>query len=125
MGARGDVEKNHFVGALFIIAHRQFHGVAHVPQLAGLGLAELDPTRDLAVMNVQARNNTFRNHHVIENAARPKAKENDAMPPISGALPAAKPNPSAYPVAGVPVPNQLQKKRNTTYGIRIANNPFL
>jgi hypothetical protein len=88
--AGGDVEENHFIGTLLIVAHRQFHWVANVPQFAGLSLAELDAASDLSVMNVQARDNTFCNHSVIENAARPKAKENDATPSIFVVLASAK-----------------------------------
>ena len=57
-----NVEENHFVRALLIVTHGQFHGVADIAQLARLGLAELDAAGDMAAMDVQARDNTFCNH---------------------------------------------------------------
>jgi hypothetical protein len=103
MRAGGDVEKDHFVGALLVVAHSQFHRVAHVAQFPGLGLAELNAARDLAVVDIQTRNNTFRNHVIIENPAPAKAKQNDVKPSISVVSPATKQNLSAYLIAGVEV----------------------
>jgi hypothetical protein len=65
--AGGDVEKDHFVSALFIVAHRQFNGITHVPQFARFGFAELDTTSDLACMDIQARYNAFGHHPWIWN----------------------------------------------------------
>ena len=62
MRAGGDVEKDHFVRALLVIAQRQFDRVAHVAQFARFGPAEPDAARDLAVMNIQARNDAFGEH---------------------------------------------------------------
>ena len=61
----GDVEEHHFVRALFIVAERELHRVADVAQAALLGHAELDAARDLAVVNVETRNDTFCNHNGI------------------------------------------------------------
>ena len=60
--AGGDVEEHHLVGALFVIAHGQLDGIAHVAQLARLGPAEADAARDLAVMHVQAWNHSLCDH---------------------------------------------------------------
>ena len=128
MGVRSDVEKNHFVGALFIIAHRQFHVGRPRSATSLTGLAELNFARDLAASSPTSRHGIMRRFAIttsLKNAARPKAKENDAMPSISGPLPPAKQNLSTYPFADVPVLNQLQKQRNAMHGIRTANNPNL
>ena len=66
MRAGGDVEENHFVRALLVVAQGQFHGVADIAQFARLGFAELDAARDVAVMDVEARNDTFCNHATIK-----------------------------------------------------------
>ena len=42
MRGGGDVEKDHFVRALLIVAEGEFDGVADVAKFARLGLAELD-----------------------------------------------------------------------------------
>ena len=60
--AGGDVEEHHFVRALLVVAQRQLDGIADVAQFARFGLAELDAAGDLAVMDVQARNDTFCHH---------------------------------------------------------------
>ena len=60
--AGGDVEENHFVRALLVVAEGEFHGVADVAQFARFGLAELDAARDLAVMDVETRDDTFCEH---------------------------------------------------------------
>ncbi len=62
MRGGGDVEKDHFVRALFVVAEREFHRVADVAQFARLGLAELDAARDFAVMHVEAGNDSFGHH---------------------------------------------------------------
>ena len=65
MRGGGDVEEHHFVRALLVVAEGEFHRVADVAQFARLGLAELDAARDLAVVNVETRNDSFGNHHHI------------------------------------------------------------
>jgi hypothetical protein len=62
----GDVEENHFVRTLLVVAQGEFHRVANIAQAALFGHAELDAARDLAVMDVEARNDTFCNHGVIK-----------------------------------------------------------
>ena len=62
MRAGGDVEENHFIGALFVVAQREFDGVAHVAQLARFGFAEPDAARDLTGVHVQAGNDSFGQH---------------------------------------------------------------
>ena len=64
MRAGGDVEEDHFVRALLVVAEREFHRVADVAQFARLGFAELDAARDLAGVDVETRNDTFCNHRV-------------------------------------------------------------
>ena len=120
--AGGDIEKNHFVSALLIVAHRQFNRVAHVSQFASLRLAKLDTPRDLAVMDVQARNNSFCNHHDIENAMPAKAKENDAPRPNGTVTLNAKRNLSFYLTEPVKLSKTAQKSHFAMSGIRIANN---
>ena len=62
MGAGGDIEEHHLISTLVIIAQRQFDGIADVSQLTRFGPAELDAARDLAIMHIQAWDNTFGNH---------------------------------------------------------------
>ena len=62
MRAGGDVEEDHFVRALFIVAKSQLDRVAHIAQLARLGFAELNTACDLARMHVQARNDALGDH---------------------------------------------------------------
>jgi hypothetical protein len=62
VGAGGDIEENHFVGALFIVPDGQLHGIADIPQFTGLGFAKLDPASDLAVVNVKARDYALGEH---------------------------------------------------------------
>jgi len=52
-----------------MVARRQLHRIAHIAQFARLGLAELHAPRDIAVMHIQARNNSFGHHATIENGA--------------------------------------------------------
>ena len=70
----GDVEEDHFVRALLVVAEREFHGVADVAQAALFGDAELDAARDLAVVDVEAGDDTFCNHADIEAAAAEQIK---------------------------------------------------
>jgi hypothetical protein len=58
MRAGRDVEKHHFVGALFVVTDGQFDRVAHVAEFSGFGAPELHAARDLAAVNVQARNDS-------------------------------------------------------------------
>jgi hypothetical protein len=58
----GDVEENHFIRALFVVAEREFDGVTDIAQFARLGLAELDAARDFAVMHVEAGYDSFGDH---------------------------------------------------------------
>ena len=62
VGAGGDVEENHFVRALFVVAHGEFDGIADVAEFAGFGFAELDAASDLAVMDVETGNDSFCDH---------------------------------------------------------------
>ena len=62
MRGGGDVEEHHFVRALLVVAEGEFHGVADVAQAALLGDAELDAARDMAVVDVETRDDTFCNH---------------------------------------------------------------
>lgn len=66
VGGGGDVEEDHFIGALFVVPEGEFHGVADIAQAAFFGLAELDTAGDLAVVDVQAGNDTFCDHGDIE-----------------------------------------------------------
>jgi hypothetical protein len=74
MRGGGDVEKHHFVRALLVIAERECDGVADIAKLAFLGFAELDAARDLAGVNVQARNHSFGNHASIKGGVAPEGK---------------------------------------------------
>ncbi len=62
MRAGGDVEEDHFVGALLVVAHGEFDGIADVAKFARFGAAELHAASDLAVVNVKTRDDTFRKH---------------------------------------------------------------
>jgi hypothetical protein len=66
VGGGGDVEENHFVRALLVVAEREFHRVADVAQAALFGDAKLDAARDLAVVDVEAGDDTFCNHGLIK-----------------------------------------------------------
>ena len=58
------------VRALVVVAQGQFHGVADIAQAALFGHAELDTARDMAVVDVEARDDTFGNHLDIETRQR-------------------------------------------------------
>src|SRR5436190_13084909 len=62
VGGRGDVEKNHFIGALVVVAAGELDGVADVAQLARFGAAELDAAGDLTRVDVQTGNDSARQH---------------------------------------------------------------
>ncbi len=72
----GDVEENHFVRALLVVAEGEFHGVADVAQAALLGDAELDAASDLTIMDVSRGqgNDTFCNHVNIKGGVVSKGK---------------------------------------------------
>ena len=62
MGAGGDVEKDHLVGALVVVADREFDGVADIAQPAVLRAAELHPARHFTVVDVETGDDAFREH---------------------------------------------------------------
>jgi hypothetical protein len=62
----GDVEEDHFVRALLVVAEGEFHRVADIAQAALFGDAELDAARDLAGVDVKAWDDAFGNHGIIE-----------------------------------------------------------
>jgi hypothetical protein len=66
MGAGGNVEKHHFIGALFVVSERQFNRVADGPEFSRFGPTELDPAGDLSGVDVQAGDDAFGNHKPIE-----------------------------------------------------------
>jgi hypothetical protein len=68
----GDVEKHHFVGTLLVIAERELHGVADIAEFARLSLAELDPARNLAGVDIEAGNDSFGNHAIIKGGVAPE-----------------------------------------------------
>jgi hypothetical protein len=70
----GDVKKYHFVGALLVVPEGEFHGVADVAEFTGLGFAKLDAARDLAGVNIEARNDSFGNHTIIKGGVAPEGK---------------------------------------------------
>ena len=49
-----DVEENHFIGPLFIVAHGQFHRISDISQFSCFGSAKLNASSDLAVMDIEA-----------------------------------------------------------------------
>jgi hypothetical protein len=62
MRARGDVEENHLIRTLLIVALRERDGVADVAQSALLGAAELHATGDFPVVDVKAWDDAFGEH---------------------------------------------------------------
>ena len=60
--AGGDVKKDHFVCALFVVAQGQFDGIADVAQFARFSFAELHAAGDLAFVDVEAGDDTFCEH---------------------------------------------------------------
>ncbi len=59
MGAGGDIEENHLVRSLPVIAEREFHRVADIAQTARFGTAKLHAAGHLAVMDIEAGDDTF------------------------------------------------------------------
>ena len=49
MGAGSDVKKNHFIGALLIVANGQGDGIPNIAQFTGFGFAELHAAGNVAV----------------------------------------------------------------------------
>ena len=62
MRSGGDIEEDHFIRTLLVVAEREFNRVAHIAEFARLGLAELDAARDLAIVNIEARNDSLGDH---------------------------------------------------------------
>ena len=62
MRAGGDVEEDHFIRALSVVAQGQLDGIADVVQFARFSSAELNAAGDVAVMDVQAGDDTFCEH---------------------------------------------------------------
>ena len=62
LGAGGNVEENHLIGALLVVTDGEFHRVADITQPAGFRASELHAARNLAVMNVQAGNDPSGEH---------------------------------------------------------------
>ena len=62
MRAGGDVEKDHLIGALLIVAEGEIDGIADFPQPAFFGPAELHAARHFSIMHVKARNHAFGEH---------------------------------------------------------------
>ena len=60
VGAGGDVEKDHLVSALVVVAQRHFDGIADIAQAALFGAAELDAAGHFAIVNVQTGDDAFR-----------------------------------------------------------------
>jgi hypothetical protein len=54
VGCGGDIEKDHFVGALLIIAKSESDGVTDILEAAGFGFAELDATGDVSIVDIEA-----------------------------------------------------------------------
>jgi hypothetical protein len=74
MRGGGDVEEHHFVRALLVVAEREFHGVADVAQAALFGHAELDAARDVAVVDIETRDDAFGNHALIKSTVAAQGK---------------------------------------------------
>ena len=62
MGGGGDVEEDHLVRALFVVADRQLHRIADIAEAALLGDTELHAAGDLTVMHVETGNDSFGQH---------------------------------------------------------------
>jgi len=62
VSAGSDVKENHFVRALFVVAQSEMDRISDIAEFTLLGLAKLDAAGDLAVMDVEARDDAFRYH---------------------------------------------------------------
>ena len=60
---RGDIEKDHLIRALLIVAERQLYRVADIPQTTLLGPAKLNPSGDNTVVNIETGDNSFCQHN--------------------------------------------------------------
>lgn len=54
VGGGGDVEEDHFVGALFVVAEGEGDGVTDIFEAAGFGFAELDAAGDVSIVDIEA-----------------------------------------------------------------------
>jgi hypothetical protein len=79
VSAGGDIEENHFVGALFVIADGEFNRIANITEFAGFGLAELDAAGDLAGVDVEAWDDSF-SEHCGQKVRRGREKGNCGKP---------------------------------------------
>lgn len=59
VSAGGDVEEDHFIGTLIVVADREFDWIADIFQFTGFGTAELHTTSDLACMHIEAGDDTL------------------------------------------------------------------
>jgi hypothetical protein len=71
MSSGGNIEENHLIGSLVVVAQRQFNGVADIAEFARFGFTKLDAAGYVAIMHVQARYHTFCYHGYIETAVAP------------------------------------------------------
>ena len=62
LGAGGDIEEDHFVGALFVVADGEFDGIADDAEATVFGAAELDASSDFTVVDIEAGNDAFSEH---------------------------------------------------------------
>jgi len=60
-----DVEEDHFIRALFIVTERKFDWVTHVAEPARLSASKLHAAGDVSVVDIQAGNDSFRQHGTI------------------------------------------------------------
>jgi len=66
VGAGSDVKENHFVGALLVIAQSKIDRISDIAEFALLGLSKLNTARDMAIMDVQTRDDAFCYHECIK-----------------------------------------------------------
>ena len=64
MRAGGDVEEDHLVRALLVVAHGEGDGIADVAEFARLGATELHAARDLSAVYVETGYDSFRKHWI-------------------------------------------------------------
>ena len=65
VGRGGDVEEHHLIGALLVVLEREGDGIADVAQFARLGFAELHAAGDIAVVNIETRDDAFGKHGMV------------------------------------------------------------
>ena len=73
--AGGDVEKNKFIGPVFLVTARDFDRIAGVAQIQ-----EIDPLDNAASLHVQAGDDAFGKHRLII----PTRKKTEAPPAAAG-----------------------------------------